>query len=107
MDEDDGWVVIDGQTIELKGEACETIKSGDHVLSARFPCEAVVVPSRSRVSAAREAEKKPVAWAPSCISGQKFRGERRHESDAESRSSRQQGFARSLMNRAFDVTSGA
>jgi hypothetical protein len=44
MDEDDGWVVVDGQTIELKGEACETIKSGEHLLSARFPCEAVVVP---------------------------------------------------------------
>jgi hypothetical protein len=44
MDEDDGWVVVDGENIELKGEACETIKSGEHVLSARFPCEAVVVP---------------------------------------------------------------
>lgn len=44
MDEENGWVIIDGQTIELKGTACETIKNGDHVLSARFPCEAVVVP---------------------------------------------------------------
>jgi hypothetical protein len=44
MDEDNGWVVIDGQTIELKGKACDTIKNGEHVLSARFPCEAVVVP---------------------------------------------------------------
>ena len=44
MDEDDGWVVIDGETVELRGEACDAIKSGEHTLSARFPCEAVVVP---------------------------------------------------------------
>jgi len=36
--------IIDGQTIELEGNSCEAIKSGDHMLSARFPCNVVVTP---------------------------------------------------------------
>ncbi len=44
MNPDNGWVVVDGQTIELTGSACEAIESGDHTLSARFPCDAVVNP---------------------------------------------------------------
>ncbi len=44
MDPDNGWTVIDGQTIELVGSACEAIGTGDHTLSARFPCDAVVTP---------------------------------------------------------------
>jgi hypothetical protein len=44
MSEEDGWVVIDGETIELVGSACEAIESGEHKLSARFPCDAVVTP---------------------------------------------------------------
>lgn len=44
LNDEDGWRVIDGETIELLGEACEAIKTGHHSLSARFPCEVVVNP---------------------------------------------------------------
>lgn len=44
MDDDNGWKIVDGQTIELTGSACETIKSGEHSLSARFPCEVIITP---------------------------------------------------------------
>ncbi len=40
LDDDDGWQVNTASQIELLGEACETIKSGEHGLSIKFPCEA-------------------------------------------------------------------
>jgi hypothetical protein len=46
MDESNGWRVLDGTTIELVGDACAAIESGDHSLSARFPCDVVVTPPR-------------------------------------------------------------
>ena len=39
LDDADGWQVNTPSQIELLGEACETIKSGDHDLSIKFPCE--------------------------------------------------------------------
>jgi hypothetical protein len=42
----DGWRIIDGSTIELVGSACEAIQSGEHTLTASFPCEAIVMPPR-------------------------------------------------------------
>lgn len=36
---DDGWQVNSPSQIELLGAACDTIKSGDHDLSIKFPCE--------------------------------------------------------------------
>jgi len=44
--ETDGWRVVDGSTIELVGNACESIQSGVHALSASFPCEVIVKPPR-------------------------------------------------------------
>jgi hypothetical protein len=38
----DGWRVVDGSTIELVGNACQAIQSGDHARSASFPCEVIV-----------------------------------------------------------------
>ncbi len=38
LDGADGWQVNSPSQIELLGEACETIKSGDHDLSIKFPC---------------------------------------------------------------------
>ncbi|MFP6684684.1 MAG: vWA domain-containing protein [Polyangiaceae bacterium] len=43
-DHDDGWTVISSTEIEIKGEACETLKQGTHTLSASFPC-GVVTPN--------------------------------------------------------------
>ena len=39
LDDPDGWQVNSPSQIELLGEACETIKSGDHDLAIKFPCE--------------------------------------------------------------------
>jgi hypothetical protein len=39
LDDADGWQVNTASQIELLGAACETIKSGDHELSIKFPCE--------------------------------------------------------------------
>lgn len=39
LDDPDGWQVNSPSQIELLGEACETIKTGDHDLSIKFPCE--------------------------------------------------------------------
>lgn len=39
LDDPDGWQVNTASQIELLGAACETIKSGDHELSIKFPCE--------------------------------------------------------------------
>lgn len=40
LDDPDGWQVNTPTQIELLGEACETIKSGDHDLDISFPCGA-------------------------------------------------------------------
>jgi hypothetical protein len=39
-DDPNGWRLSSPTTIELQGNACETIKMGDHDLSVRFPCGA-------------------------------------------------------------------
>ena len=39
LDDADGWQVNSSSQIELLGAACDTIKSGDHDLSIKFPCE--------------------------------------------------------------------
>jgi hypothetical protein len=39
LDGADGWQANTPSQIELLGDACETIKSGDHDLSIKFPCE--------------------------------------------------------------------
>jgi hypothetical protein len=39
LDGADGWQVNTPSQIELLGDACETIKSGGHDLSIKFPCE--------------------------------------------------------------------
>lgn len=36
---DNGYIVIDESTIELVGDSCELIKSGDHEIGVEFPCE--------------------------------------------------------------------
>ena len=41
--DEDGWVVNSPTQIELVGEACDTIKQGDHELDISFPCESFVV----------------------------------------------------------------
>jgi uncharacterized protein YegL len=46
MSDTNGWRIVDGSTIELVGPACEAIQSGDHTLSASFPCEAIIKPPR-------------------------------------------------------------
>jgi uncharacterized protein YegL len=46
MSETDGWRIVDGSTIELVGAACQSIQSGEHTLSASFPCEVIVQPPR-------------------------------------------------------------
>jgi hypothetical protein len=39
LDDPDGWQVNTPSQIELLGAACDTIKSGDHDLAIKFPCE--------------------------------------------------------------------
>jgi hypothetical protein len=46
MSDTDGWRIVDGSTIELVGAACQSIQSGEHTLSASFPCEVIVQPPR-------------------------------------------------------------
>jgi hypothetical protein len=41
---DNRWKVIECKNIELVGTACDAIKTGEHSVSARFPCDAVVRP---------------------------------------------------------------
>jgi hypothetical protein len=38
----DGWTLNSATEVELLGEACDTIKTGEHEVSGSFPCEAVV-----------------------------------------------------------------
>lgn len=39
------WQLLDGQTLELLGDACDTLKDGDpHTVQATFPCGTVNVP---------------------------------------------------------------
>ncbi len=38
LDDENGWQVNSPSQIELLGEACEVIKSGDHDLKIKFPC---------------------------------------------------------------------
>lgn len=42
LDDPDGWKVNTPTQIELVGDACETIKSGDHDLDVSFPCGSFV-----------------------------------------------------------------
>lgn len=44
LDDDDGWRVNNPSQIELLGEACEAIKSGDHDLAIKFPCGSFTPP---------------------------------------------------------------
>jgi hypothetical protein len=46
LDGADGWQVNSPSQIELLGEACETIKSGEHDLKIVFPCGAFKPPVR-------------------------------------------------------------
>jgi hypothetical protein len=39
LDGDDGWRVNTPSQIELLGEACETIKRGEHDIDIKFPCD--------------------------------------------------------------------
>jgi hypothetical protein len=39
LDDPDGWQVNTASQIELLGTACDLIKSGDHALAIKFPCE--------------------------------------------------------------------
>jgi hypothetical protein len=39
LDDPNGWQVNTPSQIELLGDACETIKRGDHDLAIKFPCE--------------------------------------------------------------------
>jgi hypothetical protein len=39
LDDPDGWQVNTPSQIELLGDACDLIKSGDHDISIKFPCE--------------------------------------------------------------------
>jgi len=39
LDDADGWQVNTPSELELLGAACEAIKSGDHDLAIKFPCE--------------------------------------------------------------------
>lgn len=43
LNDEDGWKVNSPTQIELVGEACETIKTGDHDLDVSFPCGSFVV----------------------------------------------------------------
>jgi hypothetical protein len=43
-DDPNGWKLLPGGTaVELQGKACETIKEGDHTLTAQFACDSVIV----------------------------------------------------------------
>jgi hypothetical protein len=44
LDDGDGWQVNSPSQIELLGDACETIKSGEHDLAIKFPCGAFKPP---------------------------------------------------------------
>ncbi|RYZ09710.1 MAG: hypothetical protein EOO73_02170 [Myxococcales bacterium] len=46
LDGKDGWQVNSPSEIELLGDACETIKSGEHDLSIKFPCGSFKPPVR-------------------------------------------------------------
>jgi hypothetical protein len=46
MSDTNGGRIVDGSTLELVGAACDAIQSGDHTLSASFPCEAIIKPPR-------------------------------------------------------------
>lgn len=41
-DDPDGWHAIDGNTIELTGDACDRLQAGGEEVSGTFPCDAVV-----------------------------------------------------------------
>lgn len=43
FDDPDGWQVNSATQIELLGEACETIKTGNHELTIEFPCGTFIV----------------------------------------------------------------
>lgn len=46
LGDDDGYRVNRADQIELLGEACDTIKSGDHDIDIKFPCGSFVVVPR-------------------------------------------------------------
>lgn len=43
FDGPDGWIVNSPSELELVGAACEAIKSGDHDIDVKFPCESFEV----------------------------------------------------------------
>ena len=46
FDDPNGWRLNDASEIELLGEACETIKQGQHDLDVTFPCDTFIEPPR-------------------------------------------------------------
>ena len=46
LDGPDGWVVNSPSEIELVGAACDAIKSGDHDIDVKFPCESFEIITR-------------------------------------------------------------
>lgn len=42
MSDEDGWRLVSPTEIELVGPACDALKTGEHHISASFPCDAVV-----------------------------------------------------------------
>ena len=41
LNDDDGWRLVDGSTVELVGQACQTFKSGTHRVEATVECDIV------------------------------------------------------------------
>ncbi len=39
----DGWVMLDGSTVRLQGEACEAVKENADGISMSFPCDAIQI----------------------------------------------------------------
>jgi hypothetical protein len=46
-----GWTLLSPTEIELQGDACDLIQSGEHTVDATFPCEAAETSSTSGVPA--------------------------------------------------------
>lgn len=40
--DENGYIIIDNSTIELVGDSCDLIKSGDHKIGVEFPCESFI-----------------------------------------------------------------
>lgn len=50
-DDPNGWTLLSPTEIELQGDACDLIQSGEHTVDATFPCEAAETSSTSGVPA--------------------------------------------------------